>query len=164
MTIYSLDGLLSQFGTSHCSMSSSNCCFLTCTQISIKFCEKWKWKSLSHDSLLPHRLYSPWNSLGQNTGVGSLSLLQGNFPIQGSNSGLPHCRRILVNHKGSPRILEWVACSFSSKSSWPRNWTGVSFIAGSFFNWAIREAQLNQRKLLILKLSLTNMVVSYGSI
>ena len=40
-------------------------------------------------------LYSPWNSPGQNTGVGSLSLLQGIFPTQGSNSGLPHCRRTL---------------------------------------------------------------------
>ena len=37
----------------------------------------------------------PWNSPGQNTGVGSLSLLQGIFPTQGSNPGLPHCRRIL---------------------------------------------------------------------
>ena len=32
---------------------------------------------------------SPWNSPGQNTGVGSLSLLQGIFPNQGSNPGLP---------------------------------------------------------------------------
>ena len=34
MTICSLDVLLSQFGTVFCSMSSSNCCFLTCIQIS----------------------------------------------------------------------------------------------------------------------------------
>ena len=34
------------------------------------------------DSLQPHELYNPWNSPGQNTGVGSLSLLQGMFPIQ----------------------------------------------------------------------------------
>ena len=34
----------------------------------------------------------PWNSPGQNTGVGSLSLLQGIFPTQGSNPDLPHCR------------------------------------------------------------------------
>ena len=40
-------------------------------------------------------IYSPWNSLGQNTGVGSLSLLQGIFPTQGSNPGFPHCRQIL---------------------------------------------------------------------
>ena len=44
------------------------------------------------NSLRPHGLYSPWNSVGQNTGVGSLSLLQGIFPTQGLNSGLPHCR------------------------------------------------------------------------
>ena len=53
----------------------------------------WKWKSESHsvvsDSLQSHGLYSPWNSPGQNTGVGSHSLLQGIFPTQGSNPGLP---------------------------------------------------------------------------
>ena len=52
----------------------------------------------------PHGLYSPWNSPSQNTRVGSLSLLQGIFPTQGTNPGLPHCRWILyqLNHKGSP--------------------------------------------------------------
>ena len=47
-------------------------------------------------------LYSPRNSPGQNTGVKSLSLLQGIFPTQGSNPGLPHCRQILyqLSHKG----------------------------------------------------------------
>ena len=35
------------------------------------------------DSLQPHGLYSPWNSPGRNTGVGSLSLLQGNLPTPG---------------------------------------------------------------------------------
>ena len=96
------------------------------------------------NSLWPHGLYSLWNSPGQNTGVGSLSLLQGIFPTQGSNPGLPHCRWILyqLSHKGSPRILEWVAYPFSSRSSQPRNWTGVSCTAGRFFtNWAIRETQ-----------------------
>ena len=33
--------------------------------------------SVVSDSLRPHGLYSPWNSPGQNTGVGSLSFLQG---------------------------------------------------------------------------------------
>ena len=63
------------------------------------------------DSLQPHGLYSPQNSPGQNTGVGSLTLLQGIFPTQGSNPGLQHCRWILyqLSHKGNPRILEWVA-------------------------------------------------------
>ena len=39
-----------------------------------------------------------------NTGVGSCSLLQGIFPTWRSNSGLPHCRKILyqLSHKGSP--------------------------------------------------------------
>ena len=50
--------------------------------------------SVVSDSLRPHGPYSPWNSPGQNTGVGSLSLLQGIFPIQGSNPGLLHCRQI----------------------------------------------------------------------
>ena len=60
--------------------------------------------SVVSDSLRPHGLYSPWNSPGQNTGVGSLSLLQAIFPIQGSNPGLPHCRQFLyqLRHKGSP--------------------------------------------------------------
>ena len=51
--------------------------------------------------------YSP----GKNTGVGCHALLQGFFPIQGSNPGLPHCRWILshLNHQGSTRILEWAA-------------------------------------------------------
>ena len=95
------------------------------------------------DSLWPHGLYSPWNSPGQSTGVGSPSLLQWIFPTQESNPGLQHCRRILyqLSHQGSPRILEWVALPFSSGSSWPRNRTQVSCIAGRFFtNWAIREA------------------------
>ena len=75
-------------------------------------------------------------------GAGSLSFLQGIFPIQGWNSGLLYCGQILhqLSHKRSPRILEWVACPFSSRSSWPRNWTAVSCIAGGFFtNWAMRE-------------------------
>ena len=56
------------------------------------------------DSLRPHGLYSPWNSQGQNIGVGSFSLLHGIFPTQGLNPGLSHCRWILcqLSHKGSP--------------------------------------------------------------
>ena len=49
---------------------------------------------------MPHRgLYSPWNSPGQNAGVGSLSLLQ-IFPTQGSNPGLPHCRQWILSSVG----------------------------------------------------------------
>ena len=97
------------------------------------------------DSLWPHGLYSPWNSPGQNTGVGDLSLLQGIFPTQGLNPSLPHCRQILyvLSHKGSTQVLEWLAYPFSRGSSQPRNQTGISCIAGGFFtNWAIREAKV----------------------
>ena len=100
-------------------------------------------RSVVSDSLQPHGLYSPCNSQGQHTGVGSLSLLQGIFPTQGLNPGLPYCRWILyqLSHKGSPRILEWVAYPFSSRSSGPRIWTGVSYTAGGFFtNWTMKEA------------------------
>ena len=100
--------------------------------------------SVMSDSLPPHGLYSKWNYPGQNTGVGSLSLLQGIFSTQGSNPALPHCRGILyqLSHQGSPRILEWVACPFPSGSFRSGNWTGVFCIAGGFFTrWTIREAQ-----------------------
>ena len=66
------------------------------------------WNSLSHVWFFAtHGLYSPWNSPGWNTGVGSLFLLQGIFPTQELNPGLPHCRRILyqLSHKGIPDIL-----------------------------------------------------------
>ena len=66
------------------------------------------------DSLQPHGLWLPGFSVhgifpDKNTGVGSCSLLQGIFPIQGSNPGLSHCRWILnqLSHQGSPRILAW---------------------------------------------------------
>ena len=57
--------------------------------------------------MTPWTIYSPWNSPGQDTGVGSLSLLQGIFPIQGLNPGLPHCGQILyqLSHQGSLFII-----------------------------------------------------------
>ena len=63
-----------------------------------------KWKSLSCVSLRPHELYSPWNSPGQNIGVGSLSLLQGIFPTHGLNPGLLNCRWDLyqLSDQGGP--------------------------------------------------------------
>ena len=103
-------------------------------------------RSVMSNSLWPHGLYSPWNSPGQNTGAGSLSLLRGIFPTQRLNLGLPHCRWIFyqLSHQGVPRILQWVAYPFSSRSSWPRNRTRVSCFAGGFFtNWAIWKAQIN---------------------
>ena len=62
-------------------------------------------RTVMSDSLQPHGLYIPLNSLGQNTGVGGLSLLQWIFPTQGSNLCLPHCRQIFlsVESPGKPR-------------------------------------------------------------
>ena len=85
-----------------------------------KMCEHESHSFVS-DSLQPHGLYNPWNSPGQNTGVGSHSLLQEIFPTQGSNPGLPHCRQILyqLSHKRSPQtiisvLVCWVLGSFLS--------------------------------------------------
>ena len=85
-----------------------------------------EWVNESHlvvsSSLQPHGPYSPSTSAGQNTEVGSLSLLQGIFPTQGLNPGLLHCRQILyqLSHQGSKKILEWVAIPSSRGSSQPR--------------------------------------------
>ena len=81
--------------------------------------------------LQPHGLYSPWNSSGQSTGVGSLCLLQGIFPAQKSNPGRLHWKWILyqLSHKRSPRTLEWVAFPFSRQYSRPSNQNQVSCIA-----------------------------------
>ena len=138
----------------------------THTQTDIWKWKKWKWKLLSHIRHMevkkvkmkiaqshltlcdPMDCILTCNPSGQNTGVGNLSLLQEIFPNQGSNPGLPHGRQILyqLSHKGSPRVLEWVAYPFSSGSSQPRNRTSVSCIAGGFFtNWvSTREASTNQ--------------------
>ena len=84
----------------------------------ILYVKQMKWSeshSVMSNSLWPYGLYSPWDSPGQNTGVGTLSLLQGIFWTQGLSPGLPCCRWIpyCLNHQWSPRVLEWVAYPFS---------------------------------------------------
>ena len=80
------------------------------------------------DSLWPHGLYSPWNSPGQDTGVGcSLSRVSSQPRSPGDrqriirNPGLPYCRQILyqLSHEGSPRIVDRVAYPFSRDSPNP---------------------------------------------
>ena len=119
------------------------------------FCYFWQLSPLNlsvmFNSLQTHGLYSSWNSPSQNTGASSVSLFQGSFSTQGSNPGLPHCRRILyqLSHQGSPRTLQWVAYPFFSRPSQPRNRTGVSGIPGRFFtNWATREHTHNYHSFL----------------
>ena len=79
----------------------------------IRVGKQWVYKeSESHSvvssSLRPHVIYNPWNSRGQNTGVGSLSFLHNPriFPTQGLKPDLPHSRWIFyqLSHQGSPRI------------------------------------------------------------
>ena len=90
--------------------------------------KSWKWKSLS-----PVRL-SPCNSLGQNTGVGTLSLLWGIFPTQGLNQGLLHCWWIFydLSHQGSPLYilappsLLWNSSSVFFKRLYPGLTSSVS--------------------------------------
>ena len=108
-----------------------------------------KWsesRSVVSDSLPPHWLYSSWNSLGQNTGVSRLSLLQGIFPTQGWNPGLPHCRRILyqLSHKGSPNQLSYQGSpQYTPISSWIQSFFS-SLQAGSMAPgaWNGRETWL----------------------
>ena len=90
----------------------------------VKIAQLWS------DSLWPHGLYSPWTSPGQNTGMGSRSLLQGIFPIQGSNPCLPHCRQILyqLSHKGNHlppiyyhfHLIRWKNLSLKKLSELPK--------------------------------------------
>ena len=66
-------------------------------------------RSVVSSALWPHGLYSPRNSPGQNTGVGSCSLLKGIFPTQGSKPGLLHCGWILY------QLSHWVWWNLSSR-------------------------------------------------
>ena len=97
--------------------------------------------SFVSESLRPHGLYSPWNSPGQNTGVGNLSLLQG-LPNPGMEPRSPALQADYLPAEpwgktkntgvGSLSLLQWI---FPTQEL---NW--VSCIAGGFFtNWAIRE-------------------------
>ena len=71
------------------------------------------------------------DSLGKNIWSGLPCPPPENSPTQGLDPGLPHCRQILyqLSHQESPRILEWVAYSFSRGYSQPRYQTGASCIA-----------------------------------
>ena len=110
------------------------------------FIYDWKWKSGSgscsvmSNSLWPHGLYRP--PPGQNTGVSSLSLLQGSSqPRDQTQSPASQADSLPAEPQGSLRILEWVADPFPRGSPRSSNRTEVSCIAGGFFtNWAIREA------------------------
>ena len=94
------------------------------------------------DSLRAHGLYCPWNSPGQNTGVGSLSLLQGIFPTQGLNSGLLHCRWILyqLSQKSSISIFNPHFCPLKGLQAVR---TPCSWLLRSKYHFPLRGAWRN---------------------
>ena len=76
------------------SLPAKHCCVVLLAQSCL---------TLRPHGLKPARLLRPWNSPGENTGVGCHSLFQGIFPTQGWNPGVLHCRRILyvfLSHRG----------------------------------------------------------------
>ena len=90
--------------------------FLHCRQVLYPLSHlkvKSKSRSVMSNSLQLHGLYSPWNSPGQNTGVGSLSLLQGIFPTQELNWGLLHCKQIhyQLSYQRSPSYSDYLPYS-----------------------------------------------------
>ena len=99
----SMDSLMSMeiTGDKRGSIPDSHCVPLTWNESESESCSVMSNSFRPHGLLSPWR--SPWNSPGQNTRVGSLSLLQGIFATQGSNSGLLYCRQIFyqLSHQGS---------------------------------------------------------------
>ena len=93
-------------------------------------CPKWNEShSAVSNFLRPHGLYSPWNSPGQNTGVRSLSLLQGIFLTQKSNWGLLHGRQILyqLSYQGSLVCV----CVCKSSTLLPKNISKMKYLKGT---------------------------------
>ena len=95
--------------TSYDSMLSMSPCVLSCFSRIRLFATPWA----------VVQVYLSREFSRQDTGVGHHALLQGIFPTQGLNPGLPHCRWIVyhLSQQGSPRVLAWVAYSFSRISS-----------------------------------------------
>ena len=103
-------------------------------------------ESESHSALPtlcnPTDYNNPWNSPGQNTGVGSLSLLQGIFPTQGLNPGLLHCRRILYQLSYQKPCFFW---QYNEMSHW-----------GFVWGWHIRQ---NETKIFTMHDNIGNLYI-----
>ena len=116
----------------------TNCWSLAWRILSITLPSMWKSESencsVTSDSSWHNRLYSPWNFPGQNTGIGSCSLLQGILPTQRSNPGLPHCRWILycLSHQVSS-----VGCSNKLANPGRGSWEPLIYI------WSVRIIRSN---------------------
>ena len=143
---YHVESSFSPVQFSRSVMSDSVIPWIAARQASLSLCIHIHYAYIfrEYDIFYKHRILYFYTIVSLHNKVSDFIIFQGIFPTQGSNPGLPHCRPILyqLSHKGSPRILEWVAYPFSRGSSQPRNQNRVSCIAGGFFtNWAIREAQ-----------------------
>ena len=111
--------------------------------------------SVVSDSLQPHGLYSPWNSPGQNSRAGRLSLLQV-IPTQGFNPGFPHCKWILyqLNHKGGPVVIKDDA---KIPATAPKNYSAQNVHSGKAeklcFSWKESGKQWNLLHRVVLCIS-----------
>ena len=92
-----------------------------------------KSRSVMSDSLRPCGLYSPWNSPGKNTGVGSLSLLQGDLPNPGIEPRSPalHADSLPTELSGKP-IAKALDKSFALHYSWRPQSSGKGERANHF--------------------------------
>ena len=107
--------------------------------------QKWKWKSPSCVWLCEPTdcsssgSFFPWNSPGQNTGVGSHFLLQEIFRTQGLNPGLPQCRWILccLSHQGSLNVLLYMPVKHTGPPA------STPWVCVSLFHWLQRSSLNN---------------------
>ena len=104
--------------TSCCKVASiTDICWITNSYIQYTMLDamsEWS-RTVVSDSLRPHGLYPirllcPWDSPGKSAAVDCHFLLQGIFPTQELNPGLPHCRQTLyrLSHQGRPRNSNWI--------------------------------------------------------
>ena len=98
-------------------------------------------KSLSCVRLFGTRLLHPWDFLGKSAGVDCHFLLQGIFPTQESNLGLPHCRQTLyhLSHEGSPffmciEVYSSETQNFKPHFYLPLLWSRLSASSSTFFD------------------------------
>ena len=105
-------------------------------------------------------LYRPWNSPGQNTGVGRLSLLQGIFLTQGANPGLLQCRWILyqLSHQGSPTVERGLIIKEDPYCSGRLLlWRGKIYNRGTLIPWGLlhRGGAMTIQRTIIIKGTIT---------
>ena len=109
--------------------------------------------SVMSDSLQHHGLCSPWNSLDQNTGVGSLSLFQGIFPTQGSFFFF-----FLVPFMSTYQIQFYPSDIIKAKASWKLSLIskGIFLIALTSTLWMVYQSTCHSLWQLHVSLSLSS--------